>query len=110
MIRKRTPISEPNVSGADIDRQDDGETASDNAEPAPPTRAETEQQDQLDGQPNAPVDAEARARARESDRRDAELAMREYQEERETIRKRTARLRAQRLARETGKPPKKPKL
>jgi hypothetical protein len=66
MTRKRTPISKPNVSGADIDRQDDGETASDNAEPAPPTRAETEQQDQLDDQPNIPVDAEARARAREA--------------------------------------------
>jgi hypothetical protein len=109
MTRKRTPISKPNVSGADIDRQDDGETASDNAEPAPPTRAEDEQ-DQLDGQPNAPVDAETRARAREADRRDAELAMREYQQERETMRQRTARLRAQRLARETSKPPKKPKL
>ena len=110
MTRKRTPISKPNVSGADIDRQDDGETASDNAEPAPPTRAETEQQDQLDDQPNIPVDAGARARAREADRRDAELAMREYQQERETMRQRTARLRAQRLARETSKPPKKPKL
>jgi hypothetical protein len=36
--------------------------------------------------------------------------MREYQQERETMRQRTARLRAQRLARETSKPPKKPKL
>jgi hypothetical protein len=108
MARKRTPISKANVSGAEMDRQDGDAIASDNAGPVSPTRAESDEQQE--GQPNAPLDAEARARARESDRRDAELAMREYQEERETIRKRTARLRAQRLARETSKPPKKPKL
>ncbi|MBV9238133.1 MAG: hypothetical protein JOZ94_20045 [Xanthobacteraceae bacterium] len=111
MARKRTPTSKANVSGADMDRQDDDAITSDNAAPVPPTRAESEgQQEQQDDQPNAPLDAEARARAREFDRRDAELAMREYQEERDTIRQRTARLRAQRLARETSKPPKKPKL
>jgi hypothetical protein len=95
MPRKRTPPSKLDVSGADMGRQDDS-TVSANAEPNPPTIA--------------PIDAQARARAREADRRDAELAMREYQQERETIQKRTARLRAQRLARETSKPPKKPKL
>jgi hypothetical protein len=110
MTRKRMPASKLNGSGADVDGQDDDGIVSDNAEPAPPTLAENERQDQLEGQPKAPIDAEARARARESDRRDAELAMREYQQERETIQKRTARLRAQRLARETSKPPRKPKL
>jgi hypothetical protein len=74
--------------------------------PAPATDADQEEA-QPEGPVSAPPDPEARARAREAERRDAELAMTEYQAKQKATAERTARLRAQRLARETSKTPRK---
>lgn len=108
MARKRTMPGKPAPQGSDtnVGHQDFSLSKSGQAETPPAAAHVEEQEDHLDDEPTSSQDAEARARAREAQRRDAELAMSEYQQQRETIQKRTARLRAQRLAREAAKPQK----
>jgi hypothetical protein len=100
MMRKRSTNSKPGSESPDAKSailSGDGEA------PAPAT-----DEDQEEAQPEGPApDPEARARAREAERRDAELAMIEYQAKQKATAERTARLRAQRLARETSKTPRK---
>jgi hypothetical protein len=72
-----------------------------------PANAGDEEEAQPEAPPSVAQDTEARARAREADRRDAELAKAEYQAKQKATADRTARLRAQRLARETSKSPRK---
>jgi hypothetical protein len=103
MMRKRPTNSKPGSESPDIKSailSDDGDA------PAPATD-EDQEQAQAEGPSSVAPDPEARARAREAERRDAELAMTEYHAKQKAIAERTARLRAQRLARETGKTPRK---
>jgi hypothetical protein len=74
---------------------------------APAPANDGDEEAQPEAPPSVAQDAEARARAREADRRDAELAKAEYQAKQKATADRTARLRAQRLARETSKSPRK---
>jgi hypothetical protein len=103
MIRKRPtnikPGSESPVAKSVIPSGD--------AQAPPPATDEDQEGAQPDGQRSVTQDPQARARAREAERRDAELAMTEYQAKQKLIAERTARLRAQRLARETSKTPRK---
>ena len=104
MIRKRPTKSKPGSASAEPETvipSDDAQTL------APATDEDAEEEAQADDQPSIAQDPEARARAREAERRDAELAMTEYQAKQKAIAERTARLRAQRLARETSKTPRK---
>jgi hypothetical protein len=103
MMRKRPTNSKPGSESPDaksVILSGDGDA------PAPAT-----DEDQEEAQPESPAsaapDPEARARAREAERRDAELAMTEYQAKQKATAERTARLRAQRLAREASKTPRK---
>jgi hypothetical protein len=103
MIRKRPTQSKPDPeSPAAKSVMPSGDAQA----PAP-----APDEDQEEAQPEASAsvaqDPEARARVREAERRDAELAMTEYQAKQKAIAERTARLRAQRLARETSKTPRK---
>jgi hypothetical protein len=103
MIRKRPSNSKPGSESPDaksVIPPGGGEA------PAPATDADQEEA-QPEGPVSAPPDPEARARAREAERRDAELAMIEYQAKQKATAERTACLRAQRLARETSKTPRK---
>jgi hypothetical protein len=77
------------------------------AQAPPPATDEDQEEAGAEGPSGVAQDAQARARAREAERRDAELAMTEYQAKQKAIAERTARLRAQRLARETSKTPRK---
>jgi hypothetical protein len=103
MIRKRPTQSKPGPESLDaksVILPGDGE--------APAPAADSDQEEaQPEGPASAAPDPEARARAREAERRDAELAMIEYQAKQKATAERTARLRAQRLARETSKTPRK---
>jgi hypothetical protein len=105
MIRKRPTKSKLGSKSPDAESVI---PSGDAQAPAPAT-----DEDQEQAQPEAPAsvtqDPQARARAREAERRDAELAMTEYQAKQKAIAERTARLRAQRLARETSKTPRKPR-
>jgi hypothetical protein len=104
MIRKRPTKTRPGSESAEPETV----IPSDDAQaPAPATDEDAEEEAQAEDQPSVAQDPEARARAREAERRDAELAMTEYQAKQKAIAERTARLRAQRLARETSKTPRK---
>ena len=104
MIRKRVTKSKPGSESP----EPESVIPSDHAQaPAPATHEDAEAEAQSDDQPSVAQDPEARARAREAERRDAELAMTEYQAKQKALTERTARLRAQRLARETSKTPRK---
>src|ERR1044071_10230218 len=103
MMRKRPTNSNPGSESRDaksVTLSDDGGV------PAPATD-EGQEEGQVESSPNVAPDPEARARAREAERRDAELAMTEYHAKQKATAERTARLRAQRLARETSKTPRK---
>jgi hypothetical protein len=103
MIRKRPTQSKP---GAESPDTKSAILSGDDEAPAPAT-GEDQEEAQPEGPPSVAQDPEARARAREAERRDAELAMTEYQAKQKAVAERTARLRAQRLARETKKTPRK---
>lgn len=103
MIRKRVTKSKPGSESP----EPESVIPSDHAQAPAPAADEDAEEAQPEGQPSVAQDPEARARAREAERRDAELAMTEYQAKQKAIAERTARLRAQRLARETGKTPRK---
>jgi hypothetical protein len=103
MTRKRPTKSKP---GSEIPKAE-GAIASGDEQAPPPATDEDEEEAQPENSPSAAPDPEARARAREADRRDAELAMTEYEAKQKALVERTARLRAQRLARETSKTPRK---
>ena len=105
MIRKRPTSSKPDPESPGAERV----VASGQAEAPAPAIDEDEEGGQPEAAPSAAQDPEARARAREAERRDAELAMTEYQAKQKAIAERTARLRAQRLARDTSKAPRKPR-
>ena len=103
MIRKRPTKSKP---GSESPKAESVIPSGDEQAPSPVTD-EDEEGAQPDDSPSPAPDPEARARAREADRRDAELAMTEYEAKQKALVERTARLRAQRLARETSKTPRK---
>ncbi len=103
MIRKRSSKSKP---GSESPEAKSGIPPAEAETPAPATD-EDQEEAQPEGPPSVAQDPEARARAREAERRDAELAMTEYQAKQKAVAERTARLRAQRLARETSKTPRK---
>ena len=103
MIRKRPSKSKPGSESPEAETV----IASDHAQAPAPATDEDAEEAQAEDQPSVAQDPEARARAREAERRDAELAMTEYQAKQKALAERTARLRAQRLARETSKTPRK---
>jgi hypothetical protein len=103
MIRKRVTKSKPGAESP----EPESVIPSDHAQAPAPATGEDADEAEAEDQPNVAQDPEARARAREAERRDAELAMTEYQAKQKALAERTARLRAQRLARETSKTPRK---
>jgi hypothetical protein len=103
MIRKRPSKSKPGAESPEAESV----IPSEHAQAPAPATDEGEEEAQAEGQPSVAPDPEARARAREAERRDAELAMIEYHAKQKAIADRTARLRAQRLAGETSKKPRK---
>ena len=104
MIRKRPTKTRP---GSENPEPETVIPTDDAQAPAPATDEDAEEEAQAEDRPSVAQDPEARARAREAERRDAELAMTEYQAKQKALTERTARLRAQRLARETSKTPRK---
>jgi hypothetical protein len=103
MNRKRPTNSKPGSESPFAKRA----VPSDETQASPPATDEDQGEPQPEDPPSVGQDPEARARAREAERRDAEAAMTEYQAKQKATAERTARLRAQRLAREASKTPRK---
>jgi hypothetical protein len=103
MMRKRPTNSKPGSESPEAK----SDTLSGEGDTPAPATDDDQEEDQPESPSNAAPDPEARARAREAERRDAELAMTEYHAKQKATAERTARLRAQRLARETSKTPRK---